>query len=408
MSGETAVPLYYFKGFLERGVDVRMVLHARTRQELRDTLTDDEFARLVFIEDRKSQVALADFAELKMISPRVRALLLYQLVRSITQRQARKVVKRIVATQGADAVFEPFPIAPQAVSHMYDVGAPVIVGPLCGGLDFPPGFRYMDRAFTQVAINAARAAAPMLHRIIPGKLRADAVIVANERTANALPPGCTGKRYTLIESGVDLSLWEPVPYPRHPASEPTRFLYFARFVDWKGIEFLVDAFARVVPHADAQLVLIGDGELFDDTKTQVARHGLEGRVRFHGRLPLEAAVEIMKTCDVYMATGLRECGGLALLEAMASGTPVIACNWAGPGEYVDETCGVLVDPSSREEYIDGLAEAMIELARDPERVRNLGAGAAARVQTQCFGWDAKIGRALEIIRETVEQAAAGT
>lgn len=116
----------------------------------------------------------------------------------------------------------------------------------------------------------------------------------------------------------------------------------------------------------------------------------------------------MKTCDVYMATGLRECGGLALLEAMASGTPVIACNWAGPGEYVDETCGVLVDPSSREEYIDGLAEAMIELARDPERVRNLGAGAAARVQTQCFGWDAKIGRALEIIRETVEQAAAGT
>jgi glycosyltransferase involved in cell wall biosynthesis len=171
---------------------------------------------------------------------------------------------------------------------------------------------------------------------------------------------------------------------------------------------LVDAFARVVPHADAQLVLIGDGELLEATKTQVARHGLEDRVRFHGRLPLEEALDIMKTCDVYMATGLRECGGLALLESMALGTPIIACNWAGPGEYVDETCGVLVDPSSREDYVDGLAAAMIELARDPERIQKLGAGAAARVQTQCFGWDAKIDRALEIIRETVGRAAAGT
>jgi glycosyltransferase involved in cell wall biosynthesis len=178
----------------------------------------------------------------------------------------------------------------------------------------------------------------------------------------------------------------------------------ARFVDWKGIEFLVEAFASVVKRSPmAKLELIGDGELFQATKAQVARLGIGDSVQFHGRVPLERAEALIRACDVYMAPALRECGGCALLECMAIALPIISCNWAGPAEYLGGGCGVLVDPTSRQAFVDGLADAMIELANDPAKRRQLGAAAAARVRSGYYDWDSKTDRVLEIFAEILGQ-----
>jgi glycosyltransferase involved in cell wall biosynthesis len=86
---------------------------------------------------------------------------------------------------------------------------------------------------------------------------------------------------------------------------------------------------------------------------------------------------------------------VAVLEAMATGLPVIATAWGGPADYLDASCGILVEPRSREHLVEGLAGAMAELAADPARRRTLGRAGRARVERH-FDWQARIDQMLEI------------
>lgn len=402
MSGETLLPLYYFHKMRQRGVEVFLVTHARCRDELKETFDPDAYSRVHFIEDSNSQKAL--WQAFSGVPERIRALLLDQAIHLSTQLRARSLVKDLVAQHGIDIVFEPAPISPKGISCMYDVGAPVVVGPLCGGMEFPDPFKYMDGLSTRVGVAAGRYVSPLFHRLLPGKLHAAAVLVGNQRTARVLPEGIRGPVHEVVESGVDLDLWQPFERPAPQPGQPLRYVFMARFVDWKGIEFLVEAFAKLVQRASARglpvkLELIGDGELFDATKAQVSRLGIDASVHFYGRVPLQRAEEIIRSCDVYMAPALRECGGCALLECMAIAMPIISCNWAGPAEYLGGGCGLLVDPTSRQGFIDGLADAMMQLAESPELRRKLGAAASHRVRNGLYDWDSKTDRVLEIFAE---------
>ncbi len=401
MSGETSTPLYYMRFFRKWGVDTRLVVHCRCEQELRETLSPEEISVLTFLDDT-SLMKLTH--RLFQYSPdRIRSLIGAQLIHWLTGLQARRVVKQMAANDLIDVVFEPTPIAPKSVSCMYSVGVPAVIGPMCGGLSFPPAFRFMDPMWVKLGVSAGRILAQTANRISPGKLHAKALIVGNDRAARALPNGTRGTRYTVVESGVDLTTVTPAPFPRRAKSEPARFVYFARFVDWKGVKFLVDAFPRVLVRTDAVLDLIGDGDLLEATQAQARKLGISDHVNFYGRLPLAEGIEIMKKADAYMATGLRECGGLALLEAMGCGTPVIACNWMAPGEYVDDSCGIRVDVSSEQALVDGLTDAMVRIAEDEELRKRLSAGAVARAQGNYFGWEAKSRRVLEILTEVVSR-----
>jgi glycosyltransferase involved in cell wall biosynthesis len=402
MSGETFLPLYYFRKLAERGATPYLITHARCREELRETLSDAEYGRVRFVEEHWTQRALWQVAQ---ASPeRIRGLVLDQGIHLVSQLEARRLARRWIGEEGIELVFEPAPITPKGVSCMYGLGVPVVVGPLCGGMELPEAFRYMDGPAARVSVRMGRALSRWVHAMYPGKLEADAILVGNTRTIGALPAGCRGRIYHLPESGVDLSKWAEQPEPQAAAHDgPTRFVYLARFVDWKGVEFLVEAFARVARRVPAELDLIGDGELFEATRRQVALLGLEPVVRMHGRLPLPEAHAIVRASHVYMAPGLRECGGCALLEAMAMAKPIVAANWGGPAEFLEGGCALLVDPSSRESFVEGLADAMVRLAKSPELRETLGRAAQERVRTHAFDWDTKVDRLLEIFEETLER-----
>jgi glycosyltransferase involved in cell wall biosynthesis len=400
MSGESALPVYYFERLKQRGIDVWMVCHARVREELRQRFPNDEdFQRIYFVEDLPLQSLL--FERTMWLPFRVRDLIVAQWIHWLTQSRVRQVVKQLVEQLDIQLVFEPAPISPKSLSCMYGLGVPVVIGPLCGGMEFPPAFRHLENPIGRFSTQAGRALAEVVNRLVPGKVQADVLLVANQRTAEALPKGYRGKVYTVVESGVDLTLWRPEPRPRTDPDQPTRFVYMARFVDQKGIPYLVEAFQQVARNTNVVLELIGDGELFEATQAQVAALGIQDQVIFHGRLPLQVAVDRLRQCDVYMVPAIRDCGGCAMLEAMAIGMPVIAANWAGPGDYADPSCGILVDPSSKQEFVDGLAAAMIRLAESPELRRQMGEASQQRVRSNYFDWDSKVDRIIEIFTETL-------
>ncbi|MGL5132000.1 MAG: glycosyltransferase, partial [Planktothrix sp.] len=68
---------------------------------------------------------------------------------------------------------------------------------------------------------------------------------------------------------------------------------------------------------------------------------------------------------------------------------------------VDPTCGILVDPTSKTGFIQGLAEGMLQLANSPELRFQMGQAGTKRVRQHYFDWDAKCERILEIFHETL-------
>ena len=128
---------------------------------------------------------------------------------------------------------------------------------------------------------------------------------------------------------------------------------------------------------------------------------LEGRIIFRGWVNADQANRYLRQSDVFVMPSLREVGGIVLLEAMAVGLPVIATDWGGPAIHVTDQTGIRIPPTTREGFIQGFADAMLRLARDPDLRKQMGEAGQKRVQTNLYDWAQKTDRLIEIYKETL-------
>lgn len=172
--------------------------------------------------------------------------------------------------------------------------------------------------------------------------------------------------------------------PRAMAEETPTILHVARLVPVKGTEYLIRAFAHfAASHAAVQLVIIGDGGLLGSLRKLAHAVGVAERVRFLGALPHAEVLAWLRRAmllalpSVRTASGRVEGLGMVLLEAAATGVPVVASDIGGIPECVteDET-GFLVP----ERDVEALAERMGALLGDAALRLRLGAAARARVE----------------------------
>ena len=396
MSGETILPYYYLTHFLDFGHDVQVICHERVRDQLRADLDGRMFARFRFVRDSFLQKAL--FRIGKAFPHRVEDLVFNQLIQLLTQLRMRRMTKRLVLAGSADVVFQPAPIAAKAVSFMHNVGAPVVIGPMSGGMDLPPAFRRMDGLAVRLAVSAARSASWLLHCLIPGKRNAAVLLVANERTRAALPPGVRGDVREMMESAVDLGRWKP--RRADPAlGGKMSFIFCSRFVDWKGIDYLVRAFAPLARERDVRLDLVGDGPLCGKIEALIRAEGITDHVVMHGRVPLERYIALLHDAGAFVSPSLRECGGIAMMEAMAIGVPTVATEWGGAAQYASRDCAILVPPLSKSAFVDGLTAAMRRLADSPELRRDLGRAGRRHLEGEGHDWAVKARAIAGILRE---------
>jgi glycosyltransferase involved in cell wall biosynthesis len=106
-----------------------------------------------------------------------------------------------------------------------------------------------------------------------------------------------------------------------------RIIYSGRLAKNKGLMELLAAFKLVLAGMpDAELIILGDGEMRPRLEALVARDGLERRVVFRGMVPHEQVGEVYNECDVLVMPSYNEGGPRVTLEAMACGTPVLTTN----------------------------------------------------------------------------------
>ena len=202
---------------------------------------------------------------------------------------------------------------------------------------------------------------------------------------------------------MDLSVWRSDSSLSKAAAEQVHFVFLGRLIDWKAVDLLLEAFVAVVAQTDAVLEIIGDGDIRGELEAQTARLGIDSSVIFSGWLSQEQCALKMQQADTMIFPSLRECGGAVVMEVMAVGLPVIATNWGGPADYLDSTCGILVEPSSREGFVKGLTEAMLKLAQSPELRESMGSAGYSRVR-ELFDWERKVDRMIEIYQQTIDNS----
>jgi glycosyltransferase involved in cell wall biosynthesis len=394
--GEALLPVQYFRQLRARNMEAWLVVHARTRSEL-ETLFPEDGDRLHFIPDTWLH-KLLDRCR-RLLPRRVGEVTVGLINHLYTQMIQRRLVCRLVHEHQIDIVHEPIPVSPKYPSLMFDVGAPVVIGPLNGGMDFPPAFRASQNPIEELTVTVSRHFSNLFNRLVPGKLRAQTVLVANERTKQALPAGVRGTVIKVAENGVDFSVWQSATSRPKQPNQKIHFVFVGRLVDWKAVDLLLEAFQPVAAAMGAILEIIGDGVMRQELEAQTVGLGLTDNVVFTGWLSQTQCAVKLQQADVLVLPSLLECGGAALLEAMAMGLPVIATNWGGPTDYVDSSCGILIEPTSREALVNGLTDAMLKLAQSPDLRRKMGGAGQDRVR-KYFDWERKVDRIVEIYHQT--------
>ncbi|MEZ5079267.1 MAG: glycosyltransferase family 4 protein [Thermoleophilia bacterium] len=145
---------------------------------------------------------------------------------------------------------------------------------------------------------------------------------------------------------------------------------------FKGVPELISAVSSADLVERAQLVLVGDGDLRPTFERQAtASLGTDGAC-FLGRLPEDDLKTVLRAADVLVlpSTTQEEAFGIVLIEAQASGTPVVASALPGVRELVTEDTGRLVPPRD----VPALADAIGDLVSDPDLLRSLSSHARRR------------------------------
>jgi len=406
--GEAILPLHYFRLLRNRGFRVWLVAHSRTRNELAELFPGEQ--RIRYIEDSRLDRLMWHIGE--SLPTRVAYVTTGFVSRLAVQLAQRRIVRELVAAEGIDVVHQPTPVSPREPSMICDVGAPVIIGPMNGGMDYPPAFRRHRSLLERALLQLGRTNATWLNALLPGKRQAALLLVANQRTYDALPPGVCGQVEELVENGVELDLWAPGGQTR-PARAPgvIRFAFVGRLLGLKAVDLLLEAFAIACARTPMQLLIIGDGEERDRLSAQARAlfptHAVDdpdAPVRFTGWLPQTECARELADVDCLVMPSLHDCGGAVVLEAMAMSKPVIATAWGGPLDYVDASCGVLVEPRDRAALIDGFAQAMVRLASSPAERASMGRAARQRIENH-YDWDVKAGRILHLYQRVAASAA---
>lgn len=402
--GEAALPLQYFRVLRARGVPVWLVVHARTRQELSALFPDER--RILYVEDTPFHLWVFRLAQ--RLPDRISNFTAGFAMRLATQRAQQKIVKRLVGEERVNLVHQPMPVSPKEPTMMYGFGVPVVIGPMNGGIDFPPAFHKYQNRLISTLMAIGRGSSHVMNRLMPGKLRSEVLLVANSRTARSLPMGTTGKVIELVENGVDLGLWrgyEGTTTDELPRPSPS-FLFMGRLVAWKAVDLLLLAFRDLLSRFPrANLIILGDGVDRAQLEHTCAGWGLLAKDEFESGKVFFAGWKSQQECAAYLSRAsalilpsLMECGGAVVLEAMAASRAVIATDWGGPADYIDASCGILVKPISPEAMVTNLSAAMGKLAESPQLCIDMGKAGRKKVEDH-FDWEVKVDRILEIYTE---------
>jgi colanic acid/amylovoran biosynthesis glycosyltransferase len=201
--------------------------------------------------------------------------------------------------------------------------------------------------------------------------------------ARLIALGCPEQKLSIHHLGVccDKIVFRP---PELETGSPVRLVSAARLVEKKGLEYAIRAVALLRDEKfDVQLDVFGDGPLRGSLQSLINELGLRNQVKLHGRATQPEVVGAIQRSHIFVLPSVTASDGdeegtpTAIIEAMASGLPVVSTRHSGiPEQVEDGVSGLLVAERDTLE----LANALKELLQEPARWSTMGSAGRRRAE----------------------------
>jgi glycosyltransferase involved in cell wall biosynthesis len=269
-------------------------------------------------------------------------------------------------------------------SFMALLGIPFYFGPVSGGETVP---RRMRSSFTSAQrcrewlrdlSNFMVPLDPLMRRVFQ---RADKLLVTPD-TLSLVPRCWRQKCRAQLAIGLTSEYLDHVGARTPPVGNRYRLLYVGRLLEWKGLDLALRAVSQIRPSQPGlRFTVVGDGPASKRLHKMANELGLSEMVEWVRWVPHNSVADYYRAADVFLFPSLRDSGGMAVLEAMAHGLPVVCTDLGGPGVMVNQSCGRAISTArkSRDQLISGIVEALREIATMPALRDSLASGASARV-----------------------------
>jgi glycosyltransferase involved in cell wall biosynthesis len=207
--------------------------------------------------------------------------------------------------------------------------------------------------------------------------------------------GVSADQLHVVPLGVNTDVFKPSTQPRRPG----RIIAIASAdIPLKGISTLLHAVARLRAHRDLELALVAKVEPNGPTHKLIAELGISDIVRISSGLPDDELAALFASAEVACIPSLYEGFSLPAVEAMASGTPVVASRVGALPEVlgIDGACAQLVKPAD----IGELTAALGDLLDSPDKRRRLGE-AGRRRALDVFSWESVAAQTVRVYARAI-------
>src|SRR6056297_10797 len=218
----------------------------------------------------------------------------------------------------------------------------------------------------------------------------DAIVANSNFTANLVFETYNRHVDAVAYPGIDLQFFSGVSVDKQPS-----LITVAHLTRYKRVDFLLRVFAMIKEeYPDLTYHIVGDGDDIGNLKILASDLGIGSSVIFHGRLSHGKVAELNSGSLLFMHGSINETFGMAPLEAIACGTPVLAHRSGGPREFITEDCGRLVDSLDADVWAQETSKCLKIFYEDMDCCYDIRKGA------RDFGWSLTLRPAVDTISMT--------
>ncbi len=221
--------------------------------------------------------------------------------------------------------------------------------------------------------------------LIPA-MKADIILCRTQNSAAVIPQCYKTKVRIILETAMEGDVFR---YKKHDRNDgKIRFISTGRLLPSKNILSAIRSLQYLPKDLDYEYFIIGSGNQKNEIEKEIITNNLSNKVRILDEMPRSGVLNELQKADIFLFPSLREGGSWALMEAMAIGLPVICLDWAGMKIITDNSCAIRLPVTNPEQMPKDMANAIVELVKDPNLRKRMGENGRKRIQ-DVFNWDVK-------------------
>jgi len=292
------------------------------------------------------------------------------------------------------------PVIPSPFAYFLRKGPiPFVIGPLNGGLPWPPGFTQLENQ--KEWISNLREVYRYLPFARSTYRHAAAIIAASSQTYSEFT-AYAEKLFFVPEPGIARSLVTADGRNREESAK-LELLFVGGLVPRKACDLALRAAAPILRKNLARFTVVGDGPERGRLEELTKSLGIADSVTFCGWLGHSEVLKQMRFADVFVFPTLRDNGAGVVFEALASGAVPVVADFGGPGDIVNSSVGYKVALTSEDDIVAQMEKILIELENDRKLLKQLRERGIEYARER-LTWEAKAEATTQVLHWVLQKA----